>query len=158
MKHSKSQFVHVQEPGFILLFSVVVSAVIFFIGAGIFSLSFKEFLVSTIAQESQKSIFAADSGIECALLADKNGILPTDPSASLVAGSCFGQPFTPVRSLGSIKFSLALDNATCTTVTVTDGTSIRTFTAQGYNKCSGSEPIRGYAGLTERVYRVQLPK
>jgi divalent metal cation (Fe/Co/Zn/Cd) transporter len=54
-----------QHNGFVLLFALVVSAIIFFIGAGIFSISFKELMVSSISKESQKSIFAADSGVEC---------------------------------------------------------------------------------------------
>jgi hypothetical protein len=56
MKTNSSQL-NKQQDGFVLLFTIVVTAIIFFIGAGIYSLSFKELMVSSLSKESQKSIF-----------------------------------------------------------------------------------------------------
>lgn len=146
-----------QQSGFVLLFSLVVSAIIFLVGAGIFSLSFKELLVSSIAQESQKSIFAADSGVECALYTDTN-YSSFDNNHTTV--SCFGQdtiPLTPTTA-GAFTFNIAFpDNSTCAVVNVatdTPQTGQTTVVAQGYNKCTGDHPVPAYPGLTERVYKV----
>ncbi len=143
------------QSGFVLLFSLVVSAIIFLVGAGIFSLSFKELLVSSISKESQKSIFAADSGVECALYADTaNGGFNQD----LTSISCLDQQniILNTTSAGVYTFNIGFENNTCSSVHVsTDDPSSgqTTVIAQGYNKCSGDTPVQ-YQGLTERVYKV----
>ncbi|HQV64848.1 MAG TPA: hypothetical protein PKZ56_01305 [Candidatus Paceibacterota bacterium] len=148
------------ESGFVLLFSLVVSAIIFLVGAGIFSLSFKELITSTISQESQKSIFAADSGVECALAADTNN---NAFEGEQIPFQCFGNDINPSLAAGVYTFNIAfIDNKTCSIVQVdTTGDESVTVIAQGYNKCSGDrgdQPVLSYPGLAERVYRVTFLK
>ncbi len=153
MKKLTSQLNASHESGFVLLFSLVVSAIIFLVGAGIFSLSFKELITSTIAQESQKSIFAADSGVECALSADTNdNVFDGDPHQF----SCFGNNIsTSFDSAGVYVFNIAFDNSSCSVVHVdTNDDEKVTIIAQGYNKCTGDQPVLTYPGIAERVYRV----
>lgn len=140
------------QKGFVLLFSVLVSAVIFFIGVGIFSISFKELLISSLAKESQKSIFAADAGVECGLQADTDGKF-ADPAVP-APFSCFGeeiqpQPYGYLTARFIIPFS---ENKTCAVVTVTKNTGTLIY-AQGYNKCNADGPVQ-FPGLAERVYKV----
>lgn len=149
---------HSQQSGFVLLFAVVVSAVIFFIGAGIFSIAYKELLISSLAKDSQKSIFAADSAIECALQAYQDGLFDT-ANVNLDQYSCFGQFIDDTSSGASNKtFNVKFPNeGTCARVTVDQSVSgLIRFFAQGYNKCSDYEPARSFPGLTERVYQVEL--
>jgi len=160
MKKNISQSNPTHESGFVLLFSLVVSAIIFLVGAGIFSLSFKELLTSTISQESQKSIFAADSGVECALAVDTaDNVFAGDQ----VPFQCFGNDINPSLAAGVYTFNIAFaDNSTCSIVQV-DPTADESVTiiAQGYNKCSGDrgdQPVLSYPGLAERVYRVTFLK
>lgn len=148
--------------GFVLLFAVVVSAVIFFIGAGIFSIAYKELLVSSLAQDSQKSIFAADSGVECGLQAYQDNLFDNDNVVGLDTYSCFGQSINssdsnPTTRIFRIFFP---DNGSCARVSVNatiDNTII--FFSQGYNKCNPNtaEPLINHPGLTERVYQVEVP-
>lgn len=151
LHHTQQKINH--ESGFVLLFSLVVSAIIFLVGAGIFSISFKELLTSTIAQESQKSIFAADSGVECALAADTN----SNPfTGDLNSFDCFGNTIIPsFEATGVYIFSIAFDGGTCSRVRV-DINNPQTVTviAQGYNKCVNDQPVLTYPGIAERVYRV----
>lgn len=155
MKKNLEQLQTAHQSGFVLLFSLVVSAIIFLVGAGIFSLSFKELLTSTLAQESQKSIFAADSGVECALASDTQNPFTSDSQDPI---TCFGQNILPTNSAGIIKFSIAFaDSGTCSVVQVdTNDPDIVSIIAQGYNKCVGDEPVYNYPGITERVYRVSF--
>jgi hypothetical protein len=158
MKKIISQFYKSQEQGFVLLFSLVVSAIIFLVGAGVFSLAFKELLVSSLAQESQKSIFAADSGVECALYTDSvNNTF--DGANSSNPFSCFGiSGITPEFNGTYYEFSIPFDEPhTCARVRVSledPEPGRKTVISQGYNKCtSNAEPVQ-YQGLTERVYKV----
>jgi hypothetical protein len=149
-----------QHNGFVLLFALVVSAIIFFIGAGIFSISFKELLVSSISKESQKSIFAADSGVECGLWADTNDLIGDSTNFK----TCFsdGQTNVIVDPVNSNVFDVYYpDSKTCAHVEISsvdagDRGNETTIIAQGYNKCNpeNGQPIRSYAGLAERVYKV----
>lgn len=69
IQHNKGLVLR-NSKGFVILFAVLVSAIILLIGAGIFSISFKETILASMARESQLSINAADAGIECALYQD----------------------------------------------------------------------------------------
>lgn len=160
MKKNPSQL-NKQQDGFVLLFTIVVTAIIFFIGAGIYSLSFKELMVSSLSKESQKSIFAADSGVECALWANINNV---QPSQSFL---CMGNP---IRSFGNDgSFTIAFPDKTCAKVTIStntttdpnnpdaEGVTTTQIISQGYNKCKSDypdQPATNYAGLAERVYKV----
>jgi Tfp pilus assembly protein PilX len=148
------------EQGFVLLFAIVVSAVIFFIGAGIFSISYKELIISSLAKDSQKSIFAADSAVECALQAYQDGQFDNSPVESF---RCFGNSVIEPsnQSTGITTFRINFpENQSCAKVTIDDSNpDIITFFGQGYNKCIEDIAIPvSFPGLTERVYQVELGK
>lgn len=145
-----------QEQGFVLLFAIVVSAVIFFIGAGIFSIAYKELLVSSLGKDSQKSIFAADSAVECALQAYQDGRFATSPVDPFV---CFDKPVLDITndSVNNASFRLSFNDGSCARVTIdTSVTGLITFFGQGYNKCTDQALPVQYPGLTERVYKVEV--
>ena len=55
------------EEGYTLLFAVLVSSVVLSIGISILTISKKEFLLSSSARDSTTALYAADSGLECAI-------------------------------------------------------------------------------------------
>lgn len=58
------------KKGFTLLIAILVSAVLLSIALSIFDLTTRQLALSTTAESSQTAIFAADSGIECAMYWD----------------------------------------------------------------------------------------
>lgn len=149
-----------EQQGFVLLFAIVVSAVIFFIGAGIFSIAYKELIISSLGKDSQKSIFMADSAIECALQVYRDGKFDGGNLAIVGNFSCFGELVSidgVDASTTSLAFRLSLDDA-CARVSVSRETSKFVFFAQGYNKCNEGSPVENFPGLTERVYKVEVPR
>jgi hypothetical protein len=55
------------QKGFVILFAIIISTMVLLVGAGIFSVAFKETVLASTANESHISLFAADMGMECAL-------------------------------------------------------------------------------------------
>lgn len=58
------------KRGFVLLFAVVLSAIIFSISLGMINISLKEINFGTSAKATNEAFFAADTGAECALFYD----------------------------------------------------------------------------------------
>lgn len=63
-----------KNKGYTLLFAVLVASVVLSIGISILNISKKEFLIATSARDSSMAFYAADSGVECAIHADDNGV------------------------------------------------------------------------------------
>lgn len=59
-----------QNKGFAVLYAVLTSSLLLSIGLGIYNISLRELVLSSSASESQIAIFAADTGLECALYWD----------------------------------------------------------------------------------------
>jgi hypothetical protein len=59
------------QKGFVALFTVLLVSVILSMAVGIASISLKEIVLSSSASEGNKSFYAADAGIECALYFDR---------------------------------------------------------------------------------------
>lgn len=159
MKQFFKKLYRTDHQGFVLLFSVVVSAVIFFIGAGIFAISFKELLISSLGKESQKSIFAADAGVECGLQADTDGRFVD--AGNFPPFQCFGAAIADsgTDGLNKFYFTIIYPDKTCAKVTAIKpydgGPTLTTIYAQGYNKCNNDGPVN-FPGLAERVYKVSF--
>jgi len=59
------------QQGFVVLYASVISALLLLIAGGIFSLTVKETVLSSVARGSQIAFYAADSAMECALYRDR---------------------------------------------------------------------------------------
>ncbi len=59
-----------KNKGFALLLAVLLGSLIISTALGIFNLTYKESIISASGRESEFALYAADSGIECALLYD----------------------------------------------------------------------------------------
>ncbi len=151
------------SSGFVLLFSIVVSSIIFFIGVGVYSIATKELAMSALTENSQRSIFVADAGIECG----RNIYFPlfNDDSDQL---TCFNQSITITQLTSDRKsFWLYFDTEetgyrydACAQVTIEKDGDKFTIFSQGFNACTRGAPnpqlITDFRGLTERVYRISL--
>ena len=75
-----------KNKGFVLLFTVVLSSIIFAIAMSILRIAFTQSIINTSSRASNEAFYAADTGVECALYYDlrKNktvfGLADPDPS------------------------------------------------------------------------------
>ncbi len=145
------------ERGFTILFAVLTASLLLAVGIAVFQVTLKELLLSSSARDSQFAIYAADTGIECALYWDSIGGFATGTGQQTI--NCASQspvfdesPTFPATS----TFTLTLleesgTGAPCVTVDVGKYTSpTRTIiVSRGYNTCEEGSPRR-----VERALRV----
>ena len=148
MKNSPAQFgrkaittTHSREQGVALLFVILLTSVLLLVAIGISNISYRETTFSIEAQDSDTSFFSADTGIECGLYVDNQGLFGSTPPAGL---TCNGIPISPILvsapSTSTYQFALKLSPRTCTQVNVdkaydgADGSGADTYiSAVGYN-------------------------
>lgn len=126
--------------GFALLFTLLITSIIFSISLGVYNLIIGEIILSGTGRDSQLAFYAADAGTECALYWDIQhpGLAKSAFSTSTPAViSCAGQS----KSVGGgsvSNFSLSFGNGSCVSVGVEKQPAQNIITAQGQNTCSGS--------------------
>ena len=148
-----SAFCQLPSRGFTILFAVLISSIMLTIGIAIFNITIKELRLSSVARESQRAAYAADSGAECGLYnAFKLGLFSTT-TAQLF--TCNGQSFT-VGGLGWYATSTftVITEGTCAVVSIAGhqlpSAQMRTIIdSRGYNSCDSADPSR-----IERAFRV----
>jgi Tfp pilus assembly protein PilE len=133
MKKSKiqNQKLLKQNSGFVILFTVLIASIILAIALGIASVSYREVLLSSTANDAEFSFFAADTGAECALYWD---IQQSAFGATLVTPSCGGAAVDMTSSSSPFKFRFATSTTGCASVTVdkSDPTTTK-IESLGYN-------------------------
>lgn len=95
MKYKNFQKIKKNSRGFVILFAVTLSSILLAMALGVADIALKEVKFSTNARDTNDAFFAADSGIESVLFADK-------PPASLTSGTFY------VFGLGSTGTSCAI--------------------------------------------------
>jgi hypothetical protein len=75
MKIFKFKKIKENKRGFTLLFAILVSVMVLAVGASIINISLKQVILSGSGRESQFAFYAANTGMECALFWDLNGII-----------------------------------------------------------------------------------
>ncbi len=113
-----------EEKGFTLLFAILVSVMVLAVGASIINISLKQIILSGSGRESQFAFYAANTGLECALYWDLNGIVVTDTGA---AQYVFPQKETERRT--------DVDNFLCSGTNIATGDSVHSqnFTLNGWD-------------------------
>ncbi len=85
--------------GYVILYALLISSVLLAISLGIANIAFKELAFSSTAKQSNVGFFAADTGMECALYADRT-VGSIDPTGAAIANiSCNGLTATANPSL-----------------------------------------------------------
>lgn len=143
MTIQKIQKKYLNNKGFALLFSIVVSSIILFITLGISSVASKQSLISTSVRNSDTALFAADSGIECALYLDNSGAFIDGAIPAECLGVELSFPSSPVIGgqgvTSFVVYELGIDNQGCAVITVQKDTDSATsvvttkITSKGYN-------------------------
>lgn len=138
------------SKGYTLLFSIIVAVIVLSVAAFILTVSRKAFILASAARDSTVAIYAADSGVECAIEAFDGGSLT--PSSAGGTGTvailyCGNASWTPnyvklssspsgmnFKTSGNTALSQAQmifpfggsgtspNGTSCAVVTVTDGT------------------------------------
>jgi len=147
------------RKGFTLLFASLIASLLLAIGAGIFSIVFKELILTSSARESQFAFYAADTGIECALYWDLRGRVFATSTASAPTPSgtkCNTNDITTSPSWnvvvgpssGVTTFSVVFSpEPYCATVTVIKNSGDTTIESRGYNTCDTTNLRRVERGL-----------
>ena len=164
------------KRGFALLFSVLVAGILLTIGLGIFSITYKELLLSSSDRESQVAFYAADTGTECALYWDIQhpdtsysvfGLVlspattsPPDASSPILCGNqdvITNGYWNPGGVEAPIETTFRIENIggtdACADVTVTKdydaGAGERTtrIDSRGFNTCDTNASRRAERGL-----------
>jgi len=156
--------------GFTILYAVLISSVMLAIGIAIFNITVRELRLSSVVRESQKAIYAADSGAECGLYnafrmdrfstsspqtfscSDQTFPLPSATRPSTDTAQIGGYGYSDSSNSATSTFTVTY-GATCAVVSISQhllpGNQIRTIIeSRGYNPCTFG-PTR-----VERVYRV----
>ncbi len=160
MNHTTSQ------RGYTLLFAVLLTSMVLAISVSILTISQKELILSSSSRESQASLYAADSALECAQYYDEKGLLATSSNTLLV---CNGQdadalPITyPTSANPAVRVSDVIGpfyidpnpatRRACATITVTkqygQSSGLTTIIeARGYNTCTAGDPRRTERGMS----------
>lgn len=145
--------------GFTLLIAVLVAGILLSLGFAIFNIVSKDILLSSSGRESLSAFYAADSGVECALYADKNNQFSTSsPQIPVCRGQIVADYSTEVNAgFHTTRFTLSLGAAPaapCALVRVVrydqpGEQKTTTIYSSGYNTCTLTNPRR-----TERALRV----
>ncbi|MEK9181510.1 MAG: malectin [Patescibacteria group bacterium] len=144
------------KKGFVILFAVTLSSLILAIALGVSNITLKEMKFSTSAKDTNEAFFAADTGIECALMNDKpvSKFSVAGPATALTCAA--GIPtYSAGTNTGLYTFlvtGLSNNGTSCAKVSVFKDAAIdppfivTTLTSKGYNigdpSCNSSNPNR----------------
>ncbi len=71
--NKKTNSIYTSQKGFALLIGVLISSVLLAITMVMFNITLKQISLSTVGRDSQIALYAADTGLECALYWDLKG-------------------------------------------------------------------------------------
>lgn len=84
-------FPYSSHRGFTLLYSVLVVGILLTVGLAMLDISVRQLILSASARESKQALYAADSGVECALFYDlkpvSGSVFATSTAGSIVCNN-----------------------------------------------------------------------
>lgn len=113
------------QSGFVILFTILISAIIFSMGLGIYSIAIRQTILSSTSREAMQAFYSADAGIECTLLAEVGGNITNQ-----TMGSCDQKQIDFSNNPAQVVFG---DRNLCSLVTIITGTGQRRLVARGFN-------------------------
>lgn len=144
-----------KNRAFVILFAVTISAILLAVALGVANIAFREVRFSTNAQATNNAFFAADTGVECALLYDYSVAVGTSPFGDSGTSpiQCGGGGVT-INSTSPTKWNFVISGLgdtrqSCAKVIIdkTDTSKIQII-SKGYNiggdtpDCTSSNPNR----------------
>jgi hypothetical protein len=127
------------QPGFVILFTILISAIIFSMGLGIYSIAIRQTVLSSTAREATQAFYSADAGIECALLAESTQQITSAANNAPGSVTCNNQTITITGTgiAGEIEpFQVRIGSGArnlCANINVFTNVSSRRLIAQGFN-------------------------
>lgn len=163
------------QRGYTLLFAVLTAALVLGVAVFILGVSKKQFALSVAARDSMYSLYAADTGMECAATAFWAGVLATTSTTGVI--HCTGadsdivvwsSPSLPIAGLTALvanvyqtsQVYIGLYDGTCALVQVTNGddvsgNNIIVIDSRGYNFCDATTKLPKTGSRTvERALRL----
>lgn len=140
-----------KNKGFVILFAVTISSILLAIALGVSNIALKEVKFSTSARDTDNAFFAADMGIECALIHDKTSgsifVNASSPQMSCNGVSSIAATESPTSFWTFVISGVGENNQSCARVTVDKRASpVTTIISKGYNignaSCLSSNPDR----------------
>jgi hypothetical protein len=133
------------QKGYAILFAIIIISAISVVAAGLLSASYKQFILSSLASDSQVAFYQADKGAECALYLDLfESYLEND---NFTTWNCGGVSLT-VSTQDRIKYTIDPKpgeydpSDPCFRITITKVDLTTTITSNGYNICSTGGNVR----------------
>jgi hypothetical protein len=163
--------------GYTLLFAVLTATLVLGVAVFILGVSRKQLALSIAARDSMYSLYAADSGIECAAAAYAAGTLATTSDGINLKDAsitCKGVPVTsswdhpnPAPTgwsdlyTTSISMNFDLNNSTCVNIVIKNGydntptkNSLVLIESRGYNYCDTTNTPKVSSRTVERAFRL----
>ena len=122
---NKKSHTNKTNRGIALLISITIASLVLVVGLGILNLATKEIILSVYSKESGKAFYAADTGIECAMLWDIKAPLgqysfATSSDLELSKSEteallCAGQRFNPHPHLDFDEWEVVKNSTSATT-------------------------------------------
>lgn len=145
---------HTKKRGFTIFFAMLVGSLALAVGFAIYDLAVREIDLSGAANQSQYAIYAADTGVECALYWDsKAPLLNGSPSAfGTSTGSSWGSTVkcndqnVAVRGTPPVPFALPTSSWSAWTKTSSASAATTTFTIAISNN---GTPVQTYCAVVE---------
>lgn len=140
-----------KKKGFVILFAVTISSILLAIALGVSSIALKEVKFGTSAKDTDNAFFAADVGVECALIHDKTAssifVSSSSPQMTCNGVSSINATESPTSFWTFVISGIGESNQSCARVTVDKRSSpTTTVISKGYNtgdaSCSSSNPDR----------------
>lgn len=126
------------QQGFVILFTILITAVIFTMGLGIYSIAIRQTILSSTAREATQAFYSADAGIECALLAESQEIITLAAGGSSGTVTCNNQSILIDGIGGTVEpFEVTVgagSETVCASVNVFTGPAARRLIARGFNE------------------------
>lgn len=151
------------KQGFISLFTVLLATVILAIGVGMSSIALKQVVLSSTADDSNDAFYAADAGLQCAIMHDLEGVFQTGSPTTVACGSLSN---ISVISYDSGRFILVQEGLdgfegfewsssdnNCVRVIVSKNSGMTEIESFGYNVTCGE--INQSPRTVERALRVR---
>jgi len=143
------------QKGFVLFMTVLIISIILVLSLSVAEIILKEMKFSTLAKESFKAFYAADSGVKCAVYWDlvENSFNPTSPTYPDYDLECANNG-AGINISGSMdtddktNFSFNLTNGSCVEVFIDKGGGNTVINALGYNiSCTASSANKIQRGV-----------
>ncbi|MEK7586019.1 MAG: hypothetical protein AAB477_02175 [Patescibacteria group bacterium] len=132
----------INNRGYAILFAVVIVSVISLISVGLSNTTYKQLVLSSLANDSQSSYFQSDMATECALYAENIVGMVALPSPWNCGINSSGSSYSLTKTFDSIKYTLASSSGPtipCFEFDVQDVTGppvSAIIKARGYNICN----------------------